>query len=277
MLSINHKREVFELVNKITPKKETLEFLINVLQRIANSSEAKYRKLKSNSKVLSAHNNEGIKKLMKKVGFEEKGEFVEFSKDFEGFVNLSLEALLEALQHLFPPPVVFGENERTDKYDFLCNSYMCGFKLRGKEWKSMVHWFEASKFRGRLEEEDVRTAMDTDSAIDIASHIPNVNKEFESVKKKVMLEGLLAKFKQNEDLKEQLLSTGNSVIIFSSKDEYWGCGKEMQGKNFLGRILMDVRSKILQEQIPKLTSTNRTPLTLEPNYKFDDKGKEELN
>jgi ribA/ribD-fused uncharacterized protein len=71
---------------------------------------------------------------------------------------------------------------------------------------------------------------------------------------KVVEEGNLAKFDQNEDLKEVLLGTGNRVIVEASPDDrIWGIGfdaenaegKEKEwGRNLLGLCLGRVRERL---------------------------------
>ena len=56
---------------------------------------------------------------------------------------------------------------------------------------------------------------------------------------------LFAKFTQHEDLKAILLSTGNALLIEASKtDAFWGIGEKGNGKNMLGRLLMQVRDEL---------------------------------
>ena len=63
--------------------------------------------------------------------------------------------------------------------------------------------------------------------------------------------GILAKFLQNLDLMDKLVSTGDKHIVECSYDTLWGCGKSLQdqacliedtwsGDNLLGKILMAV-------------------------------------
>ena len=72
----------------------------------------------------------------------------------------------------------------------------------------------------------------------------------------VVYEGLIAKFSQNEDLKEQLKATGNAVLAECAiKDRIWGIGLSMndpdrldkskwKGQNLLGYTLMMVRERL---------------------------------
>ena len=72
----------------------------------------------------------------------------------------------------------------------------------------------------------------------------------------IVYEGLLAKFSQNESLKEQLIETGNAILAECAvKDQIWGIGLSMKdpkrldisqwkGKNLLGYALMVVRKRL---------------------------------
>ena len=77
-----------------------------------------------------------------------------------------------------------------------------------------------------------------------------------SVARDIVFRGNVAKFSQNEDLKKELLSTGNRVLAEASPvDEIWGIGlaeddpealnpKNWKGTNWLGEVLMRVRETI---------------------------------
>ena len=76
------------------------------------------------------------------------------------------------------------------------------------------------------------------------------------VRQVVIYEGLIAKFSQNEELLDKLISTGNALLAECAvKDRIWGIGLSMtdpdrfdrtkwNGTNLLGYALMMVRDKI---------------------------------
>lgn len=72
------------------------------------------------------------------------------------------------------------------------------------------------------------------------------NKAFDRLK--VMREVVLAKFSQNEELKEILLATGNAYLVEHTpkkgRDSYWADDHDGSGKNMLGIILMETREKL---------------------------------
>ena len=69
----------------------------------------------------------------------------------------------------------------------------------------------------------------------------------------VMRDVLRAKFAHNANLRRELLSTGNAVLVeASSHDAFWGAGRSLDdarladrcswpGKNTLGFLLMELR------------------------------------
>lgn len=57
------------------------------------------------------------------------------------------------------------------------------------------------------------------------------------------------KFKQNPDLQKKLVDTGGETLIENTKiasysDDFWGNGWSGNGQNWLGRILMDIRTEL---------------------------------
>ncbi len=78
--------------------------------------------------------------------------------------------------------------------------------------------------------------------------------------KNIVFEGNYAKFTQNPSLKDQLLSTGNKIIVEASPyDCIWGIGLDIQdnrildpqkwrGTNWLGDAIMKVRTAIQKEE-----------------------------
>ena len=72
--------------------------------------------------------------------------------------------------------------------------------------------------------------------------------DWDQVKRQVMKECVLAKFLQHKDLRDQLIATGDEVLIEDSPiDYYWGCGADDSGQNVLGQVLMEVRQELRGE------------------------------
>lgn len=58
---------------------------------------------------------------------------------------------------------------------------------------------------------------------------------------------LAAKFTQDKMLWRKLLKTNTATLVYDTKkDRFWGCGKDGNGKNTLGQLLMDLRRYLCQ-------------------------------
>src|SRR5688572_13296441 len=119
-------------------------------------------------------------------------------------------------------------------------------RLKGVEWPTTEHYFQAQKFAGTPHEEDVRRAASPTTAARIGRDRSRpLRPDWEAVKDDVMREAVRAKFRQHPSLLGLLLSTGDADIIeHTVNDAYWGDGGDGSGKNMLGRILMEVRQEL---------------------------------
>lgn len=69
-----------------------------------------------------------------------------------------------------------------------------------------------------------------------------------------MKTALSAKFSQNSELQNLLLSTGDRKLVeHSYEDFYWANGGDGSGKNMLGLLLMEVRTELRTQYIQKQT------------------------
>ncbi len=129
-------------------------------------------------------------------------------------------------------------------------SNFAGFpiELEGKIWPTSEHYFQAQKF--------VATDPAWSGAIRKAN-TPGIaalmgrdrkrplRRDWESVKDQVMREALAAKFEQHPELAELLLSTGDEPLVeHTTNDNYWADGGDGSGKNMLGRLLVELRTRL---------------------------------
>ena len=119
-------------------------------------------------------------------------------------------------------------------------------RLNGKTWPTSEHYFQAQKFAGTPDEEEVRGAKSPMIAARMGrSRKRPLRKDWESVKDEIMHEAVLAKFSQHADLRETLLGTGEAKLVeHTENDAYWGDGGDGTGRNMLGRTLMRVRDEL---------------------------------
>ena len=126
-------------------------------------------------------------------------------------------------------------------YTFLSNAYNCKIEFNGLVYNNADAAYEAQK---SLDKNMMNkfTRLSSAKARAKGRNLPE-NEEFEYDKVNILYKIVLAKFKQNEDLKKKLLDTGDAELINNNtfRDEVYGVynGK---GMNILGKTLELVRS-----------------------------------
>lgn len=153
-----------------------------------------------------------------------------------------------------PPPVI-NFYSATGEHGCFSNFSRHSVFLKGKHWPTSEHYFQAQKFAGTEHEEAVRRCKRPADAADMGrSRKLPLRRDWESVKDRVMLEAVRAKFAQHDDLKAVLLATGDAKLVeHTENDSYWGDGGDGSGKNRLGQLLMRVRDEL------RAAETNRPP------------------
>jgi len=132
------------------------------------------------------------------------------------------------------------------EYGCLSNFSKHPVELDGKTWPTSEHYYQAQKFDDPELKEKVRKCNGPMRTTMMSRNrkLP-MKQNWEHMKENVMTKVLLAKFTQNEDAKQTLLSTGDAVLVEDSPiDYYWGCGSDGTGKNRLGKLLMKLREEL---------------------------------
>ncbi len=145
---------------------------------------------------------------------------------------------------------------------YLSNWYVCDFEVDGIKYTSSEQYMMHQKaliFHDIVIADKIleQKATDLKKIKDLGRKVKGFDsKVWDAHKRQVMFDGLYAKFSQNADLKELLLSTGDTIIVECSPwDKIWGIGMrksdercydpdQWEGQNLLGFALMDVRSAL---------------------------------
>lgn len=147
---------------------------------------------------------------------------------------------------------------------YLSNWYPSVFRLGGVEYASMEQYIMYQKAILFQDVETARQILATEKPGAIKAlgrGVQNYNDAVWSGQRQIIVyQGLLEKFRQNEELKERLLATGECVLAECAvQDRIWGIGLSMkdprrfdlnawQGHNLLGFSLMCVRAALREEQ-----------------------------
>jgi ribA/ribD-fused uncharacterized protein len=136
-------------------------------------------------------------------------------------------------------PVKFWGNKQ--ECPFLSNFYASPITINGITWQTSEHYYQSCKTKSSKEKAEIHNATSPTKAKAIGRKV-TLRKNWDKIKDKVMMTALVAKFAQNTKIRDMLLETGDRELIEDSPDDYyWGCGKEGNGQNKLGKLLMVVR------------------------------------
>lgn len=143
---------------------------------------------------------------------------------------------------------------------YLSNWYLSPFTVEKKNFSSMEQFMMYRKAIYFGDEAVAKNILSTDDASQIkvlGRQVKNYDEHiWNGIRQIVVYEGLLAKFSQNEDLKDRLKSTGEAILAECAvKDLIWGVGLSMtdpdrfdktkwKGQNLLGYTLMMVRERL---------------------------------
>lgn len=137
--------------------------------------------------------------------------------------------------------------ESFDKeYRFLSNFHPSPIKYKNRIWPTVEHCYQAMKTEDVEDQHKIRKAKTAGDAKRMGKSV-TLREDWEDVKLLVMRALLKRKF-QDPELRMKLLATGSRMLIEGNwwGDTYWGVCKG-KGENWLGRMLMQLRSEIQQE------------------------------
>ena len=126
-------------------------------------------------------------------------------------------------------------------YFFLSNFYEAPVEYAGMRFRNNEAAFQASKCPSRMSEFVDLNPL----AAKRLGRTVQLRPDWEQVKESIMYEICKAKFTQNPELKELLLSTENDELIEGNdwNDKIWGVYRGV-GENKLGKILMRIREEL---------------------------------
>lgn len=140
---------------------------------------------------------------------------------------------------------MFFKNE----YFFLSNFYPCMiYDYRVSKYApSVEHYFQAQKTVHKSEIEMILNAKTASDAKKLGRKV-SLREDWEDIKDAVMLEGLRQKFAYPH-LRNKLLHTKDIELVENNNwnDTYWGVCNGV-GKNMLGKLLMQVREEIKNDE-----------------------------
>ena len=155
---------------------------------------------------------------------------------------------------------VIGFHNPDEDYGFLSNWYLSNFVLDGINFSSMeqyMMYMKATLFDDTNIASQIMETSDVGKIKALGRSVSNYNDIiWNGMRQPIIFKGLMEKFKQNENLKTELLKTGDAILAECAvQDQIWGIGLSMKdpnkndmtrwrGTNLLGFSLMVVRSEL---------------------------------
>ncbi len=133
-----------------------------------------------------------------------------------------------------------------EAHGYLSNFYASPVVVDGVEWPTTEHYYQACKTLDPAYAERIRQAATADEAKRLGNDAAcPLRADWADARIDAMRRALAAKFAQHGDLREQLLATGDAVLLEDSKkDAFWGAGPDGSGLSMLGRLLMELRGRL---------------------------------
>lgn len=156
---------------------------------------------------------------------------------------------------------IIGFYHEYEKYGCFSNWYRSDFEYAGKKYISTEQYMmyqKMAQFRAYDIADKILTETDQGKIKHLGrTKLDNFNSAlWDKTKYAIVKRGIRAKFLQNTDITEILLSTNNAVLAECARnDEQWGIGIDIDderrffpsnwnGTNLLGRILMEIRQEL---------------------------------
>jgi N-glycosidase YbiA len=146
-------------------------------------------------------------------------------------------------------------------FGFLSHFHASPISLDGETWPTVEHFYQAQKSNHPGYRAAIRAAVSPGMAKRLSAQ-PDAPRrvsqqswfrkngatpraDWHEVKLDIMRRADWAKYNQNPELAQMLLATGTAQLIEDSPFEpFWGTGRDGNGQNWAGRVLMEVRERL---------------------------------
>lgn len=130
-----------------------------------------------------------------------------------------------------------------NSYGLFSNFALTPIESKGVIYPTVEHYYQSQKFEDAKDQQEI---IDSPTPAEARRRgndkTKNLRSDWEEIKVEVMFKGVLLKAFQHVNFRKMLLSTDNAMLVEDSPvDSFWGIGKNQNGKNMLGVVLMMVR------------------------------------
>lgn len=139
-------------------------------------------------------------------------------------------------------------NGKSTKYKEFGTYFPMKLVMEGKMWPTVEHYFQAMKYPNNAAyQEEIRKAKTPAAAKKLGkSAEATMREDWNTRREEVMMTANREKFSdRHPQLKQLLIGTGDAILLNASpQDNFWGIGRKREGRNKLGKILMQLRGEL---------------------------------
>ncbi len=143
---------------------------------------------------------------------------------------------------------------RHDEHNLLGSADLHPYTLDGHEWPTVEHYYQANLYKDEAVQTKIRALPSAQAVIALTegffSKLKWTGKHADWKKRRqvLMTRAFYTQCKTYPNIAQALLETGDQKLVESSAyDHFWGCGRDRRGENTYGKVLMNVRAKLLEE------------------------------
>lgn len=139
---------------------------------------------------------------------------------------------------------------RHDTQELLGSASHHPFTLEEQEWPTAEHYYQAKLFDNPSIQTKI-LALPNAKAVErfVRWRFLQKKKGWKALRQVLMTRAIYTKCKTYPEVAEKLLATGDKILVENSAyDYFWGCGRDRRAENTYGKVMMNVREKLKQEQ-----------------------------
>jgi ribA/ribD-fused uncharacterized protein len=123
------------------------------------------------------------------------------------------------------------------------------FQLDDVEWSTIEHYYQAMKFDDDEYKEKIRQTESVELVKKLGKPLlKRKRSDWKAVRTTVMTRAIYTQCRTHQAMADSLIATEDLRLVENSQfDYFWGCGRDRRGDNEYGQILMNVRTKLLDE------------------------------
>lgn len=124
------------------------------------------------------------------------------------------------------------------------------FELSEQKWATAEHYYQACKFSPEEAMSAFSKKIAACATATEANKLGNgwwkrKRSGFKQARTTLMTRALYSKVQQHPEVKDYLLDTGDQLIVETSLyGHFWGIGRDQRGENNMGKIWMDIRTRL---------------------------------